>query len=62
MSLLLRLLRLSRPTRRQVHIAWLIVAFAISLVFTHGTFFILTLGLFFVVWVLGFGVIVRYYR
>ena len=51
-----------KPTRRTAHIAWLIVSAVIALAVTHGTFAILFPALFFVVWLLGYGVLARMYR
>ncbi len=56
------MLRQRKPSRRRVHIVWLIVAAAIALVFTHGVAVPLFLGLYFIVWLLGYGVLVRLYR
>jgi hypothetical protein len=55
-------LKLRFPTRRTVHILWLIVAAVVALVFTRGTLPIVFLGVFFVVWLVGFGVLTRAYR
>jgi uncharacterized iron-regulated membrane protein len=55
-------LRLRRPTRRTAHTVWLAVSAMIALVFTRGVALPLFLGLFFVVWLLGYGVLIRLYR
>jgi hypothetical protein len=54
--------RLRKPTRRTAHIVWLAVSATVALVFTHGVALPLFIGLFFVVWLLGYGVLARVYR
>jgi hypothetical protein len=53
---------LKKPTARHVHIAWLVVSAVLAAYVTRGALLVLFLGLFFVIWIVGFGVIVRYYR
>ena len=55
-------LRFRKPTRRTVHIVWLIVSAVIALVVTHGVALPLFISLFFVVWLVGYGVLARLYR
>jgi len=54
--------RLRKPTRRTVHIVWLVVSALVALVFTRGVALPLFVGLFFVVWLLGYTILVRFYR
>jgi hypothetical protein len=56
------MLRLRKPTRRTVHIVWLAVSALIALVFTRGVAIPLFVGLFFVVWLLGYTILARIYR
>ena len=56
------MLRLRKPTRRTVHTVWLVVSAVIALVVTHGVALPLFIALFFVVWLLGYGVLARFYR
>ena len=51
-----------KPTHRQLHIGWLIAAAVIAAWFTRGTAIPLFLGLFFVVWLVGYLVLARAYR
>ena len=53
---------LRKPSRRTVHLAWLLIAALLAALISHGAFLVLFLGLFFVIWVVGYGVLVRYYR
>jgi hypothetical protein len=54
--------RLRKPKRRTAHIAWLVIAASVALVFTRGAMIVLFMGLFFVLWLLGYGVLARLYR
>jgi hypothetical protein len=53
------MLRLRKPTRRQAHILWLVASAVIALLVTHGVALPLFIGLFFVVWLFGYGVLSR---
>jgi len=55
------MLRLRKPTRRTAHILWLVASAVIALLVTHGVALPLFIGLFFVVWLLGYGVLARLY-
>lgn len=58
----LRRFRLTRPTRRQVHIAWVIVCVLVSFALTRGIAVPVFLLVFFALWLAGFGVLHRLYR
>lgn len=55
-------MKLRAPKRRTAHLVWLIVAAVIALVLTRGALAILFLGVFFVLWLVGYGVLARLYR
>ena len=59
---MLRLRRPRRPTRRTAHIVWLIVSAVLAVMITRGAVLAVFLGLFFIVWLLGYGVLARLYR
>ena len=51
-----------KPSERHAHLAWLIVAAFVALFVTRTGLFIITLGVFFVLWLVGFGVLVHIYH
>ena len=54
--------RLSKPTRRQVHVAWLVFSALVAFAFTRGIAVPVFLLIFFALWMAGFGVLLRLYR
>jgi hypothetical protein len=56
------MLRLRRPTPRTVHILWLIVSAGVALFVTRGAVLAVFLGLFFVVWLVGYWILFRGYK
>jgi hypothetical protein len=53
------MLKLRKPTRRTVHIAWLIISAVVAIVAVRGATPPVTIFVFFVVWLLGYWIIVR---
>lgn len=51
-----------KPSRRTVHIAWLAAAVLIAAFAARGAVPAVFLAVFFVVWLLGFGVVEKVYR
>jgi hypothetical protein len=58
----IRSLRLRKPTRAQAHVAWLLFSALVAFAVTHAAALPLFLLVFFVVWICGYGVLVRLYR
>jgi hypothetical protein len=54
--------RFGKPTRRQVHVGWVVVSAAVAFAFTRGIAVPVFLLVFFALWLAGFGVLVRFYR
>jgi hypothetical protein len=54
--------RLTKPTRRQVHVAWLVFSALVAFALTRGIAVPLFLLIFFALWMAGFGVLLRLYR
>jgi len=55
-------LRLRRPTRREAHVAWLVVSLVVAFALTRAVALPLFLLVFFALWLSGFGVLARLYR
>jgi hypothetical protein len=53
---------LRKPSRRQAHIAWLIVAAALALFVTRGAVPAVFLAAFFVLWLIGYWILVSVRR
>jgi hypothetical protein len=53
------MLRLRKPTRREVHIVWLIVAAAVALFVTRGAVPAVFLAAFLLLWLVGYWLLVR---
>ncbi len=53
---------LARPTRAQCHLAWLVASALIAFALTRAAALPLFLAAFLVLWLAGFGVLVRLYR
>jgi hypothetical protein len=58
----LRVFRLAWPTRRQVHVAWVIVCALVSFALTRGIAVPVFVLVFLALWLAGFGVLHRVYR
>ncbi|NLE22576.1 MAG: hypothetical protein GX624_07345 [Actinobacteria bacterium] len=54
--------RLRKPTRRQVHTAWVVGSAAVAFALTRGIAVPVFVLIFFALWLTGFGAIQRYYR
>lgn len=54
--------RLRRPTRRQVHVAWLVFSVLVAFALTRGIAVPVFLLVFIVLWLAGFGALLRLYR
>lgn len=50
------------PTFRQAHVLWLIASGGMAFALTHGVAIPLFLALFFVLWLFGYGALIRLYR
>ena len=51
-----------KPTRRTVHIFWIVAAALLAAFLARGAVPAVFLAVFFVVWLLGFGVMEKVYR
>ena len=51
-----------KPTRREVHVGWIITSALVAFAFTRGIALPLFLVFFLVLWLAGFGVLARFYR
>jgi hypothetical protein len=58
----LRGFRLRKPTRREVHVGWLIASALVAFAFTRGIALPVFLLVFLALWLSGFGVLARFYR
>lgn len=59
---LLRRPRLRKPTRREVHVGWLVFSLLVAFLCTRAVAVPLFLLVFFAVWIGGYGVLSRLYR
>ena len=58
----LRGFRLRKPTRREVHVGWLIASVLLAFALTRGIALPVFLVVFLALWLSGFGVLARFYR